>query len=205
MRHPRLLLRAGLVYLAAVSVAAGVWAWLAPRGLYDTFPGLARSWTGEARPYDMQAVQTTGGGNLLAAALYFFAFAWPNANTVRASAIAGLAFQMPHFVAQLSYLNVVPTVEQQAFQTMALGLNVLLPMLLFVAAGRWATPAESAETADSLDLPGVRGMRSAASGMGGVKGTLKQPLVTGRPLAGRWLPTGRPPQQPRRPRALRRP
>lgn len=71
----RRVLTAGLVLLGALHLGWGLWAWLAPRHFFDTFPWSGRRWTAAYPPFnahlvsDLGATFTTLGVLLLLAAV----------------------------------------------------------------------------------------------------------------------------------------
>jgi hypothetical protein len=57
---PALLVRSGAALLAALHLWWGVWARLAPRHFFDTFPGLGQRWTAAYPPYNEHLVTDLG-------------------------------------------------------------------------------------------------------------------------------------------------
>lgn len=56
----RVVRRVGFAALGALNLGWGVWAYLAPRGFFDTFPGYGHHWTGGYPPYNAHLVSDLG-------------------------------------------------------------------------------------------------------------------------------------------------
>jgi hypothetical protein len=54
------LIRAGYAALAALNLWWGAWAFFAPRGFYDTFPGFGHRWVAAYPPYNEHLVTDLG-------------------------------------------------------------------------------------------------------------------------------------------------
>jgi len=115
MRRRPILLTAGLLYLLYVNASVGIWATISPRSFYDDFPGGGRNWVAVDGPYNEHLVRDVGGGNL---------------------ALAQVVAQGPHLLYHLVHVALLPTPLDQAAQTVALAVGVIVPLLLLWAAGR---------------------------------------------------------------------
>jgi hypothetical protein len=63
---------------------------------------------------------------------------------VRATAIAGLVSQGPHFAYHAAHLELLPTLGDRIAQTVVLGLALVLSALLLIGAARLEAPARPA-------------------------------------------------------------
>ena len=71
-----LVVRIGMGLLGAVHAWWGVWARVAPRDFFDTFPGFGRRWTAAYPPFNEHLVTDLGATFLTLALLLFAGAAW---------------------------------------------------------------------------------------------------------------------------------
>jgi hypothetical protein len=98
--------KALLVVLAATGLWVGVWALVDPRGFFDGFPGGGRSWVAADGPYNEHLVRDVGAFNVALGLLALWAFARPTRVMVVGTAIAWLAYGLPHAVYHATHLDV---------------------------------------------------------------------------------------------------
>jgi len=137
----RMLLRAGLVYLAVTGALVGVWAGFAPRAFYDDFPGLGRMWVAVDGPYNEHLVRDVGWLNLALTVATVWAAVTLTRVLVIAVLAAWLVTGLPHLlyhVANLGGLGTGDRVGELASLALA---PVLAGVLLVLVAldGRTAT------------------------------------------------------------------
>lgn len=140
---PRIL----LAILAINGLALGIWATVTPRGFYDDFPGFDRHWVAMDGPFNEHLLRDFGALNLALGVLAVCAFIWVTRPMLIATALAWLAYSIPHIVYHATHLDGYETGDQ----TGIIGGLLLIPVicvLLFFAAGRLidrpATPAPPA-------------------------------------------------------------
>ena len=98
-------LRALLAVLAASATTVGAWAAFAPRSFYDDFPGLGQMWVSVDGPYNEHLVRDVGALNLALAVVTICALVTLARSTIIASALAWLAYGVPHFVYHARHLG----------------------------------------------------------------------------------------------------
>ena len=90
--------RFALGYLAVTSAVLGLWAVLAPKSLFDDFPGLGRAWLATDGPYNEHLVRDVGALNLALAVLLAVALVTLTRHMVRTAAAASVAWGLPHLI-----------------------------------------------------------------------------------------------------------
>lgn len=101
LSHPGRL-RAGLLGLAAVPAIQAAWMLLAPRGFYDSFPGLGRSWLPAVGVYDEHLARDVGAAQLAIAVVLIGAALVLERRLVQVALVAFLAASLPHFAYHLT-------------------------------------------------------------------------------------------------------
>jgi 2-alkyl-3-oxoalkanoate reductase len=132
--HVPVVVRIGLWLMALFTLLAGIQQQFAPRWFYDNFPGFGRRWVSVDGPYNEHLLRDLGGANLALAVIIVFAIARPTIGLVRAVAAALLLAQVPHFIYHAAHLDILATPLDRVLQTASLGLTLLIPLLVFVAA-----------------------------------------------------------------------
>jgi hypothetical protein len=122
--------RAGLLYLALLSLVLGVWTQLAPRSFYDGFPGLGHAWVAVDGPYNEHLLRDFGATNLALAVVMLAAFLRPTATLVRLAAFSSLVWQAPHTLYHLVHVDALPALGDQVAQTATLLVGVLVALAL---------------------------------------------------------------------------
>jgi hypothetical protein len=100
--HWRGMARLVLVILAVPQLAIGVWALAAPRGWFESFPGVGRNWLPLFGPYNEHLAIDVGAAFLAIGVLLMLAAIWMEPRLVQAAAIAYLVYQTPHTVYHLA-------------------------------------------------------------------------------------------------------
>ncbi|MFI5043889.1 MAG: hypothetical protein ACHQDC_03780 [Acidimicrobiales bacterium] len=131
MSHPTLA-RTALAVMAAQATFLGLWAAVAPRSFYDSFPGFGRHWVAVDGPYNEHLVRDFGNLNLALAVITAVAAVSLGTVMVRAVAAAWIVFTVLHFGYHVTHLD--PYEQSDAIATMvSLGLAVVLPVVALVA------------------------------------------------------------------------
>lgn len=138
--------RIGLVALAAPNVLAGLWAVLAPRSWFDTFPGWSPHLVAAEPPYNAH-LATDAGAGLLASGVVLLLAAWfADRRSIQLGLVAFAAFSIPH--AAYHVLHEAPglTSAEDAQSAGMLVFTAIAAVVLFAAASR---PPERATGATS--------------------------------------------------------
>jgi hypothetical protein len=121
--------------LALSSAVVGVWATFMPRSFYDDFPGGGRAWVSPDGPYNEHLVRDVGALNLALTAVTLFALVALSRQLVLATAVAWLAYGVPHVVYHLRHLGPFDGSDVTAIPT-SLMLAVVGALLLLVPPAR---------------------------------------------------------------------
>lgn len=92
----RAVARIGLGYLSLVALVLGVWAGVAPRSFFDSFPGFGMAWVSVDGPYNEHLLRDVGSLNLALAVVLIAAFVTLSEQLVYVAAGASLAWNVPH-------------------------------------------------------------------------------------------------------------
>ncbi len=98
---PNQIIRVALGYLFLSSTQIGVWALLAPRSFYDSFPGAGRSWISIDGPYNEHLMRDFGALNLALAVMLLWAAITLVPPLVNAAAVAAMVWGLPHLLYHL--------------------------------------------------------------------------------------------------------
>jgi hypothetical protein len=128
----RRVIRVGLIVMAVQEAMLGVWASIAPRHFYDTFPGGGRTWVSVDGPYNEHLLRDFGGLNLGLAIMAAVAAWLLTPAAVRTAAAALLAFGAPHLLYHATHLDVYDGLDKGA-NVVALSLAVAIPAIVLVA------------------------------------------------------------------------
>jgi hypothetical protein len=130
------IVRVVLAIWAAVAVQLGIWATFAPRSFYDDYPAFGREWVRVDGPYNEHLVRDFGALNLALAVMTIAALVTFGRPLVIATAVAWLAWGVPHLVYHLRHLDLYET-EDQVLNVFALAaLPVLAVVVLVLTIGR---------------------------------------------------------------------
>jgi hypothetical protein len=97
--------RVALVVLLVSNAVVGVWAQVAPRSFYDSFPGFGRMWVALDGPYNQHLVRDVGGLNLGLAFVIAMALVSASPLLVRAAGGASLIYGLPHLLYHATHLK----------------------------------------------------------------------------------------------------
>jgi len=131
----RMLLRAGLVYLAVTGALVGVWAGFAPRAFYDDFPGLGRMWVAVDGPYNEHLVRDVGWLNLALTVATVWAAVTLTRTLVIAVLMAWLVTSVPHLAYHVANLDGLATADRVG-ELASLALVPLVAAVLLLVAVR---------------------------------------------------------------------
>jgi hypothetical protein len=130
MAHERTL-RILLVIMGVPSILIGVWAGFFPRGFYDDFPGVGRTWVAPDGPFNEHLVRDVGVLNLSLAVVTIAAAIWLTRPLVRATAVAWLVYGVPHLVYHVRHRSPFDTDDQVSIVA-SLALAPILAITLLV-------------------------------------------------------------------------
>jgi hypothetical protein len=122
------ILLAGLAWSAAL---VGVWATVAPRSFYDSFPGGGREWIAADGPYNQHLVRDVGELNLALLVVTVAALITLAPVLVRVTAIAWLVYGIPHFLYHATHRDPFDTTDVVAI-LISLAFAVVLPVALLL-------------------------------------------------------------------------
>lgn len=129
------LMRIGLILLVIPQAVAGLWAFLAPRNFYDSFPGFGRIWVAPIGSYNEHFIADTGNLLLVLALLLALAAFFLERRLVRISLCLWLVFAVPHFISHVRLMSLFSTGDNLA-NVGSLGFAVLLPITLLLLTWR---------------------------------------------------------------------
>jgi hypothetical protein len=109
-----LAMRVLLGVLTVSAATVGAWAAFTPRSFYDDFPGLGQVWVAVDGPYNEHLVRDVGALNLALAVVTVCALLTLARATIIASALAWLAYGIPHVVYHARHLGPFDTGEAVA-------------------------------------------------------------------------------------------
>src|SRR5262245_55857499 len=128
-----LVVRIGLVVLAASGALVGVWAGFAPRSFYDDFPGLGRTWVSVDGPYNEHLVRDVGWLNLALAVITLWAAVSLGRSLVLAVLAGWLVADVPHLVYHAAHLGGLSTGDGTAeIVSLAVGPAIAGALLVLV-------------------------------------------------------------------------
>ena len=123
---------AGVLALSAADV--GLWAALAPRSFYRSFPFPGHPWVSALGPYNEHLVRDVGGLYLALLLVSGWAALRPRGETLRLTGAAWLVFGVPHLLFHLFHLDMYGTADVIG-NVVALGGTVALAALLLLPTG----------------------------------------------------------------------
>ncbi|MFD6464001.1 hypothetical protein [Streptomyces roseolus] len=97
-RNRWLAVRIMLGVLSAIGLITGLWAVLAPRSWYESFPGFGMHWVSVDGPFNQHLVSDVGGFFLGLAAISLFALWRGGPALAQASGLGWLVFSVPHLI-----------------------------------------------------------------------------------------------------------
>ncbi len=97
MTHGRWI-RLALGYLTLFSLQIGLWAMLAPRSFYDSFPGMGRVWISIDGPYNEHLTRDVGALNVALAVLLITAAVTLSRQLVVTASAVAMVWGIPHLI-----------------------------------------------------------------------------------------------------------
>jgi hypothetical protein len=131
-------LRVLLGILGVSGATVGAWAAFAPRSFYDDFPGFGQIWVAVDGPYNEHLVRDVGALNLALVAVTVCAFVMLSRATILATALAWLAYGIPHVVYHARHLDVFDGAEAVAVIGGVASTSVVAVVLLWLERSRVA-------------------------------------------------------------------
>jgi hypothetical protein len=126
----------GILTISAATV--GAWAAFTPRSFYDDFPGLGQIWVAVDGPYNEHLVRDVGALNLALAVVSICALLTLARATIVASALAWLAYGIPHVIYHARHLGVFDTGEATAVIGSVASTSVVALAVLWLERSRGA-------------------------------------------------------------------
>ncbi len=133
------------VILAAFAVqwlGTGLWAVLAPRSFYDSFPGGGRQWVAVDGPFNEHLLRDVGGLFCALGVLSGFALLRRSADLARATGLAVAVFSVPHVVYHLANTEPLESTADAVASVGSLAFGLVIAVALVVSPS--GTPAEPA-------------------------------------------------------------
>ena len=124
----RLVVRVGLIALAAIQWTTGLWMQLLPESFYRDFPTVELT-----PPFSEHLMRDFGGASVGLAVVITAAAVWMDARLTVIALLAYLAYSVPHLVFHLWHLHDASS-AQTAFIVISLGGSALLPSALLALA-----------------------------------------------------------------------
>lgn len=128
-------LRLGMILLIVPQAVAGLWAFIAPRSFYDSFPGFGRVWVAPVGPYNEHFIADTGNLLLVLCVLLGVAALYLERRLVRVALVCWLVFSIPHLISHIRLTSLFDAADN-AGNIGSLSLGVLLPIVLLVLTWR---------------------------------------------------------------------
>ncbi len=117
--------------LALSAALVGLWATVAPRGFYDSFPLPGHHWVSPVGPYNEHLVRDVGGLYLALFVLSAWAVWRPATENLRITGLAWAVFSVPHLVFHLGHLGMYSTFDKVG-NVVSLGGTLVLALLLLL-------------------------------------------------------------------------
>ena len=136
------LMRIGLILLVIPQLVAGLWAFLAPRSFYDSFPGFGRVWVAPVGDYNEHFIADTGNLLLVVALLVAIAAYYLERRLVRVSLALWLVFAVPHLISHVRLMDLFSTSDNLG-NVGSLAFAVALPIVLLLLTWRDAPLSRS--------------------------------------------------------------
>jgi len=137
--------RAVAALLALSAAEVGLWASIAPRSFYRSFPGGGRHWVSVLGPYNEHLVRDVGGLYLSLLAISVWAVVRLQPEIMRLAGVAWLVFSLPHLAFHAAHLGPFGLADQVGIMV-TLGGTVVLAMVLLLPGTR--RPAGTDVTCD---------------------------------------------------------
>jgi hypothetical protein len=131
-------LRVLLGILTVSATTVGAWAAFFPRSFYDDFPGFGRVWVAVDGAYNEHLVRDVGALNLALAVVSVCALVTLARSTVVASALAWLAYGIPHVVYHARHLSPFDNADSVGVISGVASTSVVALLLLWLERSRVA-------------------------------------------------------------------
>ena len=126
--------RIALVALAALNLAWGAWAVVAPAHFFGTFPGLGHSWTAAYPPFNGHLVSDLGATFLTLGVLMAIAAVLADRRVTRVVLAGVITFNAVHLAFHLIHHGLLHGLDLTA-SLASLVLGVLAPVAIWIAVG----------------------------------------------------------------------
>jgi hypothetical protein len=136
----RILLRVGLLLLAAMQAVLGFWALSAPRAFYDGFPLPGHAWVALLPPYNEHLVRDVGAFSLALTVVLGAAALTLDRTMIRVALLALAVFAIPHTIFHGLHLEGFPATDALA-QTVGTVVQLIITASLFAVT--WRLPAKA--------------------------------------------------------------
>jgi hypothetical protein len=120
-----------LAFSALLGLFVGGWAYFAPQGFYDSFPGVLGSWVSVDGPFNEHLIRDVGAMYLALAAAGIGGLIWRNEVVFRVLGIAWTVFGALHFLYHALHLSHM-SLESAIGEMVALGVSLLLGIVLLL-------------------------------------------------------------------------
>ncbi len=140
-------------YLTVTFLQVGLWATLASRNFYDSFPGLGRHWVAGGGPYNAHLTSDAGVGFLAVGTVLLLAAVWMERRVIQASLTAALLHGLAHLLFHLREPNDALGWVDEAMSNGGLLFGVTLAAILLAVVTR--TPEPVREVVDVEETPSV--------------------------------------------------
>lgn len=147
--------RAAAALLALSAADVGLWASIAPRSFFTSFPGGGHHWVSVIGPYDEHLVRDVGGLYLSLLAVSVWAVVRPRSEITRLTGVAWLVFSLPHLAFHAAHLGSFGLADQ-AGNMVALGGAVVLAMVLLLPGARGPADTDVTRHRAALSSGGPR-------------------------------------------------
>ncbi|MCU1452754.1 MAG: hypothetical protein JWN46_900 [Acidimicrobiales bacterium] len=101
-----------MAYLAVDALVIGVWATVAPRSFFDSFPGRGHHWVAVEGPYNEHLAGDVGALFLALAIVTVAALVSRSQSLTRAAAAAWVISGIPHLIHHIGHRRALPTIDQ---------------------------------------------------------------------------------------------
>ena len=132
-RH--VVVRAGLVLVAAAQAEIGMWGLVAPKSFFSSYPGLGRHWVSALGPYNEHLLRDFAAAELGFAVLLLAAAIWFGRTLVLVAGTAFLAATIPHLAYHVTQTDSISTGDNLA-SLGGFALEILVVAAAMLAAAR---------------------------------------------------------------------
>jgi hypothetical protein len=137
------------VILAGPQLVIGVWAELAPKSFFESFPGVDPRLVAAEPPYNEHLMTDVGAGFLATGIVLLAAAIWANRAAMRMALLAFVAFTVPHVLYHATHPADALSTGENALNAMSLASGLVWAAVFAWALRRSASPAQSTNVATS--------------------------------------------------------